>query len=67
MRTREMVQKLVVRGFMVDFAPGPKGYLFRVVVNCQTLEGTVDGLFKALCDVGRDVSGVDENKVSACS
>ncbi|KID79703.1 L-aspartate decarboxylase [Metarhizium brunneum] len=67
MRTREMVQKLVGRGFMVDFAPGPKGYLFRVVVNCQTLEGTVDGLFKALCDVGRDVSGVDENKVSACS
>ncbi|EFY85052.1 glutamate decarboxylase, putative [Metarhizium acridum CQMa 102] len=65
-RTREMVQKLVVRGFMVDFAPGPKGYLFRVVVNCQTLEGTVDGLFKALYDVGQGVCGVDENKVSAC-
>ncbi|KIE02698.1 Pyridoxal phosphate-dependent decarboxylase, partial [Metarhizium majus ARSEF 297] len=63
MRTREMVQKLVVRGFMVDFAPGPKGYLFRVVVNCQTLEGTVDGLFKALCDVGQDVCGVDENNL----
>ncbi|KAG6008113.1 L-aspartate decarboxylase dtxS4 [Claviceps maximensis] len=54
-RTRTMVRKMVGRGFMFDFAPGPRGYFFRVVTNCQTLRGTVDGLFKALCEVGRDV------------
>ncbi|RYP93180.1 hypothetical protein DL770_000655 [Monosporascus sp. CRB-9-2] len=54
-RTKEMVAKLVPRGFMVDYAPGEKGSFFRVVVNCQTLKGTVDGLMKALSDVGREV------------
>ncbi|KAI1768414.1 glutamate decarboxylase [Hypoxylon sp. FL1150] len=54
-RTREMVEKLVPRGFMIDYAPGEKGSLFRVVVNCQTLKGTVEGLVKALREVGREV------------
>ncbi|RYP21902.1 hypothetical protein DL765_001978 [Monosporascus sp. GIB2] len=54
-RTKEMVAKLVPRGFMVDYAPGEKGSFFRVVVNCQTLKSTVDGLVKALSDVGREV------------
>ncbi|RYP59649.1 hypothetical protein DL769_008450 [Monosporascus sp. CRB-8-3] len=54
-RTKEMVAKLVPRGFMVDYAPGEKGSFFRAVVNCQTLKGTVDGLMKALSDVGREV------------
>ncbi|CAJ2509552.1 Uu.00g145780.m01.CDS01 [Anthostomella pinea] len=49
--TREMVARLVGRGFMVDYAPGDKGSFFRVVVNCQTLMGTVDGLVKALGEV----------------
>ncbi|KAK3319834.1 pyridoxal phosphate-dependent transferase [Cercophora scortea] len=54
-RTREMVAKLVRRGFMIDYAPGEAGSFFRVVVNCQTLRGTVDGLVKALESVGREV------------
>lgn len=51
--TRTVVEKLVSRGFMVDYAPGEKGSFFRVVVNCQTLRGTVEGLVKALEEVGR--------------
>lgn len=54
-RTREMVAKMVQRGFMFDFAPGPQGHFFRVVVNCQTLPGTVDGLFKGLNEAGAEV------------
>lgn len=54
-RTRAMVAKMVPRGFMFDFAPGPKGHFFRVVTNCQTLPGTVDGLFKGLSEVGKEV------------
>ncbi|XXH02000.1 Glutamate decarboxylase 2 [Hypoxylon texense] len=54
-RTREMVARLVPRGFMIDYAPGARGSLFRVVVNCQTLRGTVEGLVKALREVGREV------------
>ncbi|XDG05374.1 hypothetical protein ABKA04_004989 [Annulohypoxylon sp. FPYF3050] len=54
-RTREMVGRLVPRGFMVDYAPGEKGSLFRVVVNCSTLKSTVEGLVKALREVGKEV------------
>ncbi|ETS75455.1 hypothetical protein PFICI_12399 [Pestalotiopsis fici W106-1] len=54
-RTSELVKKLVPRGFMVDYAPGPHGSFFRVVVNCQTLKGTVEGLLKALEEVGKQV------------
>lgn len=53
-RTRKMVQALVRRGFMIDYAPGHRGGFFRVVVNCQTLRGTVDGLVKALEEVGTE-------------
>lgn len=53
-RTARMVGGLVRRGFMVDYAPGPKGSFFRVVVNCQTLRGTVDGLVTALEEIGRE-------------
>lgn len=53
-RTRKMVEALVRRGFMIDYAPGDRGGFFRVVVNCQTLRGTVDGLVKALEEVGRE-------------
>lgn len=56
-RTKVMVEKLVWRGFMVDYAPGPRGYFFRVVVNCQTLDGTVDGLVKGLEEIGRELFG----------
>ncbi|KAF2970802.1 hypothetical protein GQX73_g2839 [Xylaria multiplex] len=55
-RTSEIVKKLVPRGFMIDYSPGPQGSFFRVVVNCQTLKGTVEGLLKALGEVGRDLA-----------
>ena len=54
-RTREIAARLVRRGFMVDYAPGPRGSFFRVVVNCETLPGTVDGLLKAVGEAGREV------------
>lgn len=54
-RTREMAPRLVERGFMVDYAPGERGSFFRVVVNTQTLRGTVEGLVRALVEVGREV------------
>ncbi|KAL2268400.1 hypothetical protein VTJ83DRAFT_3246 [Remersonia thermophila] len=54
-RTRTIVHKLVGRGYMVDYAPGKKGSFFRVVVNCQTLKGTVEGLVKAVGELGKMV------------
>ncbi|KAK7740441.1 Glutamate decarboxylase 2 [Diatrype stigma] len=54
-RTRAMAARLVRRGFMIDYAPGEKGSFFRVVVNVQTLRGTVEGLLEALREVGREV------------
>ncbi|ORY58832.1 glutamate decarboxylase [Pseudomassariella vexata] len=54
-RTREMVGKLIARGFMIDYAPGDRGSFFRVVINCQTLQGTLDGLLKALGEVGKEL------------
>ncbi|KAK0725332.1 pyridoxal phosphate-dependent transferase [Lasiosphaeris hirsuta] len=54
-RTRIMAERLVSRGFMVDYAPGERGSFFRVVVNTQTLKGTVAGLVKALEAAGREV------------
>ncbi|KAI1169791.1 glutamate decarboxylase [Nemania sp. FL0916] len=53
-RTKTMVRKLVSRGFMVDYAPGESGSFFRVVVNSQTRKGTVEGLMKALGEVGKE-------------
>ena len=47
-RTRDAVQLLIRRGFMIDFAPGDHGGFFRVVVNWQTRPGTVQGLVRAL-------------------
>ncbi|RBR08710.1 uncharacterized protein FIESC28_10164 [Fusarium coffeatum] len=52
LRTKTMVEKMILRGYMVDYAPGPKGSFFRVVVNCQTLTGTVEGLVKGLEEIG---------------
>ncbi|KAK2592460.1 Glutamate decarboxylase 2 [Conoideocrella luteorostrata] len=53
--TRAMIDRMVERGFMFDCAPGPMGHFFRVVVNCETLPGTLDGLFKGLSEVGKEV------------
>ncbi|KAM0262491.1 hypothetical protein ACHAQJ_001745 [Trichoderma viride] len=54
-RTQQIAQMLVGRGFMVDYAPGDKGSFLRVVVNVQTLEGTVEGIVKAMVDVGQGI------------
>ncbi|RFU36224.1 hypothetical protein B7463_g142, partial [Scytalidium lignicola] len=53
--TRDITQALIVRGFMVDYAPGDRGSFFRVVVNRDTRKGTVDGLIKAIEEIGGDV------------
>ncbi|KAI0465760.1 PLP-dependent transferase [Xylaria cf. heliscus] len=53
-RTKRIVRKLVGRGFMVDYAPGENGSFLRVVVNCQTRRATVEGLMKALEEIGKD-------------
>jgi glutamate decarboxylase len=50
--TSQIVQQLIPRGFMVDYAPGDKGSFFRVVVNRETTRGTIDGLIKAIEEVG---------------
>lgn len=54
-RTRDMVHKLISRGFMVDFSPGERGSFFRVVVNWQTLRGTVEGLVRAIEEIGKEM------------
>lgn len=51
--TREVAQKLISSGFMVDYAPGDRGSMFRVVVNVQTRQETIDGLIKAIEEAGR--------------
>lgn len=54
--TAEVSQKLIPRGFMVDYAPGEDGKFFRVVINGQTTSGTVEGLVKAIEEVGDEVA-----------
>ena len=50
--TEEVTRALEPRGFMTDYAPGEDGKFFRVVVNGQTRTETVEGLVKAIDDVG---------------
>jgi glutamate decarboxylase len=56
-RTASIVRRLIPRGFMVDFAPGDKGSFLRAVVNCLTLKSTIDGLVKAVLEVGQELYG----------
>ena len=53
--TSAIVQSLIPLGFMVDYAPGEKGSFFRVVVNRETRMATVDGLIKAIEEVGKEL------------
>ncbi|RYO27235.1 L-aspartate decarboxylase [Alternaria arborescens] len=53
--TTEIANKLISRGFMIDFAPGEKGKFFRVVVNGGLIKGTLDGLVKALEETATDL------------
>jgi glutamate decarboxylase len=51
-----IVKRVLDRGFMIDYAPGPCGSMFRVVLNTQTLAGTVSGLMTALSETGSALS-----------
>ncbi|KAI0538537.1 glutamate decarboxylase [Xylaria digitata] len=53
-RTKTIVRNLISRGFMIDYAPGENGSFFRVVVNCQTQQSTIEGLMKALERAGKE-------------
>ena len=50
-----IADKLVPRGFMVDFANGEKGQFLRAVVNRGIEEDTIDGLVRAVGIVGREI------------
>jgi glutamate decarboxylase len=52
--TKTIARKLVPRGFMTDYAPGKSGAMFRVVVNLGTRRGTVEGLVKAIVEIGAE-------------
>lgn len=54
-QTRTIAGKLISRGFMVDYAPGEKGSFFRVVVNRETRRGTVEGLVRAVEEIGENL------------
>ena len=49
--TERIARALVRRGWMVDFAPGVHGKMFRVVVGLGTRRGTVEGLVRAVEEV----------------
>lgn len=53
--TEEIAKGLVVKGFMVDFASGVRGAFLRAVVNRETRRGTVEGLVKAVTDIGKGI------------
>ena len=55
MMTEMIAKKLIPRGFMVDYAPGEEGKFFRVVVSRYMRLETVEGLVKAIAEVGKDV------------
>jgi glutamate decarboxylase len=55
--TTAIAGKLVPRGFMIDYAPGRSGSMFRVVVNSGTRRGTVDGLVKAIVEARPEGEG----------
>lgn len=53
--TADIAGRLIRKGFMIDFAPGKTGRFFRVVVNGNTRNGTLDGLVKALEETAADL------------
>lgn len=53
--TQDVTRKLLVRGFMIDYASGDLGKFFRVVVNVQTRRETVEGLLKAIGEIGEGI------------
>jgi nucleolar protein 9 len=62
-RTTERIKDaLMPLGFMIDYAPGPEGKFFRVVVNGQTRIETVDALVRAIERVGMSASTASEKR-----
>ena len=53
--TRRIASGLVKRGWMIDYAPGELGEFLRVVTNRGTTHMVVDGLLKAIKEVGARV------------
>ena len=53
--TRRIVAGLVRKGWMIDYAPGDRGEFLRAVVNRGTTTAVVDGLLKAIVEVGKQV------------
>ena len=53
-RTSKLAHQLLKKGFMVDYAPGPKGKMIRAVVNIQTKRSTVESLVKLIEQIGGD-------------
>ncbi|KKY16043.1 putative glutamate decarboxylase [Phaeomoniella chlamydospora] len=51
--TKRVVKGLVHRGFMIDYAPGHSGVMFRAVINTQTQESTAKGLIVAILEESR--------------
>lgn len=52
--TTDIARSLLAAGFMIDHAPGEMGNFFRVVVNVVTRRETVDGLLKAIGEIGAE-------------
>jgi glutamate decarboxylase len=48
MVTESIAQRLVTKGWMIDYAPGEKGKFFRAVVGRETRKETIEGLVKAI-------------------
>lgn len=53
--TEHIARELVTKGFMIDYAKGENGAFLRVVINRDTRQGTVEGLIKAVADIGQSV------------
>lgn len=53
--TRRVVEALIPRGFMTDFAPGPKGKFFRVVINGGMQRRMLEGLVKGIEEVATEL------------
>jgi glutamate decarboxylase len=50
-----IAKSLIPKGFMVDFAPGENGMYFRIVVNKDTRQDTLDGLVEAIETTAQDL------------
>ena len=65
--TKNIVKKLQLRGWMVDYAPGTgekyeKGDFLRVVCNRTTSNGVAEALVRAVVDTGKDVVGETQGR-----